>query len=236
MTNLWVVMPAYNEEECVGQVIASWMDAIRRETRDFTFCVLNDGSTDQTLPRLQEMAPAYPELVLVDKPNSGHGQSCLTGYRLALQAGARWVFQIDSDGQCDPVFFRRFWSLRNDHPFIFGRRTKRLDGAVRALISRGVSVTLYLASAVWVPDPNVPYRLMRAEELARVLPEEEVRVYLTNIYLSALIRRSYPIFWVPIHFLKRIGGTPSVKAASFAGQGVRLFQELRQLRNSEKNG
>jgi dolichol-phosphate mannosyltransferase len=230
VANLWVVMPAYNEEACVGPVVSAWMEAIRRETEDFTLCVLNDGSTDRTLERLRELAANYPQLVIVDKPNSGHGQSCLMGYRLALEASARWILQIDSDGQCDPAFFGRFWSLSHDHPFVFGFRKKRLDGTIRSLISRAVSLTVYLAFGVWVRDANVPYRLMRTEELARVLPGEGVRIHLANVYLSALIQRSYPIRWVPIHFLNRIGGTPSVKAFAFLGQGVRLFRELRQFR------
>jgi glycosyltransferase involved in cell wall biosynthesis len=167
---------------------------------------------------------------VVDKPNSGHGQTCLLGYRTALQAGARWILQIDSDGQCDPAFFGRFWSLRRDHPFVFGFRKKRLDGATRSLISRAVSLTVYLAFGVWVRDANVPYRLMRAEELAKVIPGEDVGIHLANVYLSALIQRSCPIRWVPIHFLNRIGGTPSVKALAFVRHGVRLFRELRQLR------
>lgn len=230
MANLWVVMPAYNEEECVRPVISAWMEAIRRETEDFTFCVLNDGSRDRTLHRLRELAADYPHLAIVDKPNSGHGQSCLTGYRLALQAGARWVLQIDSDGQCDPVFFRQFWSLRREHAFVFGVRKTRFDGTIRSLITRAVSLTVYIAFGVWVPDPNVPYRLMRAAELARILPEDEVRIHLANVYLAALIQRSCPIRWVPIHFLNRIAGTPSVKALAFVGQGLKLFRELRRLK------
>ena len=58
-------------------------------------------------PELREQLG--PRLEILDRENRGHGQSCLQGYRIARERGVPWVFQIDSDGQCDPRFFEGLW-------------------------------------------------------------------------------------------------------------------------------
>src|SRR5215467_324391 len=103
-SHLWIVMPVYNEQESVGGVFAEWLPALRQLGISFTLLALNDGSIDDTLAILQRVARANSEVEVVDKPNSGHGPTCIVGYRHALAAGAEWVLQIDSDGQCDPRY------------------------------------------------------------------------------------------------------------------------------------
>lgn len=41
----------------------------------------------------------YPQLIGITKPNSGHGATVLYAYKYAIQNGADYVFQTDSDGQ-----------------------------------------------------------------------------------------------------------------------------------------
>ena len=93
----------------VRTVLAEWLEALEREKIDYRLLAINDGSRDETLPFLEQAARENPERLLVlDKANSGHGRSCRAGYEQALAAEASWIFQIDSDGQCDPGLFRRF--------------------------------------------------------------------------------------------------------------------------------
>ena len=105
---LWVVMPAYNEEGCVRHVAEEWLQTLKQNYPDFIFLVLNDGSRDSTLAILNSIAGKEENFRVIDKLNSGHGQTCLEGYRIALKQEAEWILQIDSDGQCDPIYFERF--------------------------------------------------------------------------------------------------------------------------------
>jgi hypothetical protein len=54
--------------------------------------------------------------------NRGHGQSCLVGYIEAGKMGGNHVFQIDSDGQCDPAGFAKRLGEAGNAPAIYGRR------------------------------------------------------------------------------------------------------------------
>lgn len=105
MDNLWVVMPVYNEQDCIEQVVHEWLPIFNKHTTQFTFCILNDGSKDNTQQLLNQLAQQHTELKIIEKDNSGHGQTCVLGYKTAIENSAEWIFQIDSDEQCDPVFF-----------------------------------------------------------------------------------------------------------------------------------
>jgi glycosyltransferase involved in cell wall biosynthesis len=227
---LWVVMPVYNEQDNVEAVLREWLPVLRRHSASFVLCVLNDGSRDRTLEILRSLEPEMPELKVVDKPNSGHGQTCITGYRLALEAGASWVFQMDSDGQCDPQFFPSLWQARSYAAALYGFRRTRQDGMHRLLISRVMSLVSALAFGVWVKDPNVPYRLMRADALAAVLPRVPAEFHLANVLVALLQQRAHGIHWQPIAFRARNAGDASVKALSFAKRGAELVRQLRAAR------
>lgn len=227
---LWVVMPVYNEEASIGRVFEEWLPALRRigpELGELRILAINDGSRDGTLELLRAIERENPEVVVRDQANVGHGASCVAGYREALAAGADWVLQIDSDGQCDPRFFAALWEARRGHPVVFGYRARRDDGWARWAISRAVSVVGLVATGTWVGDANVPYRLMRREVLAGAIEELPADFHLTNVLLALRLQRLAGIHWVPIRFRERHGGTPTVRAGSFARQGRLLFRQLR---------
>lgn len=229
---LFVVMPVYNEQESVSGVIDEWSTCLDQLSVDYTILVLNDGSTDQTLAALQAAAATNAAVRVIDKPNSGHGQTCVRGYQEALAQGADWVFQCDSDGQCDPVYFAGVWARRTDHPAVYGQRVTRDDGAARRFISQVCRVAVRLASGVDVPDSNVPYRLIRADVLGEVVQGFPGDFGLANILVSVILQKALGrrLAYVPIGFRDRSGGTASVKWSGFARHGRRLFAQLREQR------
>jgi dolichol-phosphate mannosyltransferase len=227
INNLWVVMPVYNEEEAIGGVIDEWRQVLQETGVPYVFCILNDGSRDRSLEILREYERRYQEIKVIDKPNSGHGQTCLYGYRAA---GADWVLQIDSDGQCAPKYFPRFVDLSREHKAVFGFRRTRDDGFARWMVSRFVSLFTFAATGRWIRDANVPYRLVHRSLMEEVVQRIPDYFFLVNIYASVLIRNQEKIRWVPIHFRDRSGGSPSIKPFSFVRHGLTLFRQLRSLR------
>ncbi|RYD51751.1 MAG: glycosyltransferase family 2 protein [Sphingobacteriales bacterium] len=225
--NLWVIMPVYNEEEALPLVLEEWRLALDGLALPYTLCVLNDGSKDQTGTILNAYAARYPQVLAIDKPNSGHGQTCVFGYKLALEKGADWVFQIDSDGQCDPQFFPKALALSATKKAVFGYRKTRDDGFKRVFISKFVRLFTLAATSEWVRDPNVPYRLMHRDVLMPILSAIPNDFHLANIWVSVLVNKQSRIAWIPIHFRDRSGGSPSVKTFSFVKHGFKLFRQLR---------
>lgn len=227
VNHLWVVMPVYNEEEAIGKVIEEWYPVFEKSELKYTLCILNDGSKDRTQEILEHYANQHSSIKVVNKANTGHGQTCVLGYQMGLEAGADWIFQIDSDGQCDPQYFQGLLQHIGQYKSIYGQRVTRDDGLQRIIISKFVLLFTWVATGQWIKDGNVPYRLIHKsvmQNIAYVVPKD---FHLSNILVSVLCHKQEKIKWIPIHFRDRSGGSPSVKTFSFVKHGMKLFRQLR---------
>ena len=229
---LIVVMPVFNEQASVRKVVMEFFEEIGNWTERFVFLALDDGSTDDTpavLGRLRDQLG--PRFEVMRHANRGHGQTCLAGYREAAARGIPWVLQIDSDGQCDPQYFFRFWRLRERADVVYGSRTRRDDGIRRVFASFVLRLFLLLGFRVNCVDANVPYRLMKTGKIAPLVARIGPEFNLANIGLAVALRRTSGVTQarVPIHFRERYGGEPSVKLSLFGRKAMELFRNIRQM-------
>lgn len=228
---LVLVMPAFNEEASIRKVVKEWFDEVSCWEENFLFLAIDDGSTDHTpaiLERLVEQLGS--RLKVLRKPNSGHGQACLEGYRRAAALGAEWVMQIDSDGQCDPQYFHRLWRERESADVVYGIRRRRGDGWRRMVASAILRWALFARLGILVPDANVPYRLMRVATVSPLVQRIPGSFSLANIALACLCAKArLRIRHVPIRFGERYGGEPKVPFSRFAVKAVELFRQIKQL-------
>jgi glycosyltransferase involved in cell wall biosynthesis len=225
---LVLVVPVYNEEDAISPVLTEWRAELRRTVGEGNFAILvvDDGSTDATPARLSALG--WPELLVHRHTNRGHGQSCLVGYLQAEAMGATYIFQIDSDGQCDPAGFPAVWNMREMAAAIYGRRMSRDDGMARRVISMILRASLKITRRTRLNDTNVPFRLYRtplAAAAARRIPAD---FNLANIAMALLLEPE-GFVEVPIHFRDRIGGHPTVRMWGFAPKALRLHRDLYRL-------
>jgi glycosyltransferase involved in cell wall biosynthesis len=89
MNNVYVVIPAYNEEKTITQVIHD----VQQYTRQII--VVDDGSVDNTVALAQKEGV----VVLRHIVNRGQGAAIKTGIDFALIYGADIIVTFDSDGQ-----------------------------------------------------------------------------------------------------------------------------------------
>ncbi len=233
---LVAVMPVYNEEANIASVVTEWMECLGKACPDFQLITLNDGSRDATGPVLDELAARFgARLQVVHKSNSGHGRTCRQGYDLAVAAGAKWIFQLDSDGQCDPAYFADMWEARQDSDCVFGFRRSRGDGLGRLIVSRGCRALLFLATGTWMRDANVPYRLMRGTVLARALEVVPPDFDIQNIAVTYALSQQPRLRWIhhPIHFRARQGGENSINFRKIARMGFHMLRDFSRVRARE---
>src|ERR1041385_4515531 len=86
---LAIVMPAYNESECIERVVKSWLGVLDQVSG--IIIVVNDGSKDNTGELLDKMAQSEPRLKVVHQKNAGHGAAVRHGYEEALNRGERYI-------------------------------------------------------------------------------------------------------------------------------------------------
>lgn len=224
---LYIVIPAYNEEENIAKVLDQWLPVLNFAGSESRLVIINDGSKDHTGAIIERYAEQHPQVIPITKPNSGHGSTCYFGYAYALDHGADWVFQTDSDGQTLSEEFEAFWNLRNQYDILVGHREKRQDGWSRVFVTRVLRLTLLCIFGVWIIDANTPFRLMKRSLLSDYLNRISPTNTLPNVLICAqAVANKDQITWVPVTFLPRQGGENSINLVSICKNGFRSMREL----------
>jgi glycosyltransferase involved in cell wall biosynthesis len=185
MVELTVVMPVYNEDGAIASVLAQWVEALQALSVDYQIVAYNDGSRDGTMSALQTIAQGNRRIMVIDKPNSGHGPTILQGYRRHL--ASPWIFQVDSDGELGPDKFVELWENRECYDFLIGNRVSRKSPLARQIttwISRYLVWTLY-GRAIF--DVNCPYRLFRPAGLQKYLLKIPPDTFAPNLLLAGIV-------------------------------------------------
>ena len=232
MDKLYIVIPAYNEEENIASVAREWHEVVKNAGPESRLVIIDDGSKDSTYQKLEELSEELPQLTPVTKPNGGHGATVLYGYNYALEHGADYIFQTDSDGQTDPAEFEQFWNQRGRYDAVIGNRTERGDGKSRKFVENVVCLLLGLIFGVKVPDANAPYRLMKADLVAQYIGKLPENFNIPNIMLTTyFVYYKEKVKFIPITFKPRQGGTNSInvkKIVKIGWQAVRDFRKLKR--------
>lgn len=207
--DLALVMPVYNEGECIAHVVASWRESLKCLGMSFRMIVLDDGSKDNTANELTRF-DSDPAIEVIHQENVGHGPTILRGYRCAVEL-ADWVFQCDSDDEISPSFFPTFWRCREQYDALFGVRERDKRSPGRMIISAVGRLTIRLAFGGGVDDVNVPYRLTRASMLRDVIAQIPPETFAPNVIISGAIARArFSVLQIPVRCEARKTGTSSI--------------------------
>lgn len=211
MGSLYIVIPAYNEQENIEQVIKDWYPVVERYGDCSKLVIIDDGSKDKTYEIMKNLAQNRPLFLPLTKPNSGHGATVLYGYKYALDEGAKYVFQTDSDGQTLPSEFRQFWEIRQQYDMVIGWRNMRQDGISRIFVTKVLKYVIRLCFGVWITDANTPFRLIKADTLRKYIGLIPEKFNLSNVILSVIFRKKgCEVKYIPITFKPRQGGVNSI--------------------------
>jgi dolichol-phosphate mannosyltransferase len=168
----WVVLPTYNEAENLEEIAA----AILASLPAATLLVVDDGSPDGTGQIADRLAAVDVRVrVLHRTAKAGLGRAYLAGFRIALDAGATWVIQMDADWSHDPTALPDLLAPLETGAadLVIGSRYVKggsvVDwGLVRPFISRGGSLFARLVLSLPAHDLTGGFKAWRASSLAAV--------------------------------------------------------------------
>lgn len=230
MEKLYIVIPAYNEEENIEAVVADWYPIVEKIGGESRLVIIDDGSRDSTYKKMQELAETRPLFTPVTKSNEGHGATVLYGYQYALKAGANYVFQTDSDGQTLPAEFWPFWERRKDYEMVIGHRKGRQDGISRVFVTKTLKFVCRICFHVTVTDANTPFRLMQAKSLSENIKLIPDKFNLSNVILSVIYaKKKQKVLYLPITFRPRQGGVNSINFKKIVKIGKKALHDFRQI-------
>ena len=233
MDKLYIIIPAYNEEANIEMVAREWHEVVAGIGQDSRLVIINDGSKDQTYEKLCALQEELPQLLPVTKENGGHGATVLYGYFYALEYGADYIFQTDSDGQTLASEFQGFWEQRDEKKILIGYRNHREDGISRIFVTKVLKIVLFFIFGIRVTDANTPYRLMPKELLQKYIVKVPENFNLSNVMLTVLfLRGKENVQFIPITFRPRQGGVNSINLKKITKIGIQAVKDFRTIKKN----
>lgn len=189
------VIPAYNEENAISQVIAE----LRKLPFVNEIIVVDDGSTDATKQKATESGAQ----VISHSKNCGYGASLKTGI---LNSRNDVIAFIDADSQHDPKDLETMCGFIDENDMIIGaRRSGSHSPLWRKPGKKIISVLANYLAGYKIPDLNCGFRLIKKAPIMpylRILPDKFSFSTTSTIFF---IKDGLKVKFVPITAQKRIG-------------------------------
>ena len=226
VTELSVVLPAYNEEPNIERVVRAVASYLESLGLDYELVVVNDGSADRTGAILDGLVAEFPRLRPQHHPrNRGYGGALRTGFSAARK---RFVFYMDGDGQFDIKDLALLLPLAtDDQSIVTGYRIERRDPLIRRLNAKlfgGWLVRIMLG--VKVRDLNCAFKLIPKHVLDSITLETDSALINAELYGRA-VRKGFGIKEVGVHHYPREAG---VQTGAHLSVIVKAFYDLFRLR------
>ena len=202
MTGLEIsaVIPAYNEQDAVAQVVKGLTEVLQRSAARFEIIVVDDGSTDKTY----DNALASGVVALRHPLNRGYGRSLMTAF---ARAKYDWILMIDADGSYPPEEAEKLFALAPACDLVIGARQGDSFWGTPLQAWRR-RVYLSLASFVAgepIPDANSGLRLLRKSAFQRSMPFLCLGYSFTTTMTLSFIQAGRFVAYAPVRFVERTG-------------------------------
>ncbi|MFH1537898.1 MAG: glycosyltransferase family 2 protein [bacterium] len=194
---LTIVIPAYNEEKRIGNVLEDVKKICSGITDEII--VVNDGSTDRT----GEIAEEHRVKVIHHARNRGYGASLKSGIR---EANTDYVVTMDADGQHKAEDVLRLLEQANNYDMVSGKRVQLFHSPLWRMPGKwliGFMAGILLKEKV--PDLNSGLRLMRRDIARKYLHICPLGFSFSTTMMMAFLSRGYKVAFVPIDAVKRKG-------------------------------
>ncbi len=212
----WLILPTYNEAENVEAILTASSGVLARAAPEgFKILVVDDGSPDGTGRLADEMAARNEWVEVLHRTEKGGiGPAYLAGFAHALDAGAGYVMEMDSDFSHDPADLARLLdAARGDADLALGSRYVPGGGVtdwglVRRLVSEGGSTYARVVLGLKIRDLTGGFKCFRREVLEAIEFEGvRSRGYAFQVELTyRAVQAGFRVQEVPIVFRDREQG------------------------------
>ena len=194
---LTIIMPAYNEEQSVGQVIKSILE--KKYPFIYEIILVDDGSADHTAA----IAAQSGARVIRHRHNHGNANAIKTGIE---DSQTEFIMVFDADGQHKAEDIPRLWEKSAENDMVVGKRMGLIHSNPWRMPGKWMLWAMAnLLVGRRIPDLNSGLRLMRKSVVIKYLhlcpPGFSFHITITMVMLC----RDYEVEYVPITVEKRIG-------------------------------
>lgn len=194
MPNVSVLIPIYNVEKYLRECLDS---VISQTLTDIEIICINDGSTDGSLAIIQEYARADSRIVVIDKENTGYGDSMNQGLR---RARGKYIGIVESDDWAEPDMFASLLNLAESHD---------------AEIAKGEHYNYYTDPAKSALNGQKSWLILDSEIGRVIRPRENIHIFFQQPTIWTAIYRSDFLEAHGIDFLPTPGASYQDTSFSF---------------------
>jgi glycosyltransferase involved in cell wall biosynthesis len=212
-----VIVPCYNEEDNIEPLVRELTGALRQLQKSFEIVYVDDGSTDKTADRLEEMKSAFPELRLVKHlRNYGSSAAFVSGFESST---GRILVTLDGDLQNDPGDIPLLLKELEHCDMVCGIRVKRRDNIVRRISSIVANKVRDLFLKDGIKDSGCALRAFKRDVLVHLIMFKGL-----HRFLPALCQiHGFQVRQIPVNH------RPRLKGIAKYGISNRLFVGIRDL-------
>jgi undecaprenyl-phosphate 4-deoxy-4-formamido-L-arabinose transferase len=174
---LSVVVPVFNEEESLPELLSRLSAALGALTKSYEVLFVNDGSRDGSLVLLREAAARDPHLTVIDfNRNYGQHSAIFAGFEAAR---GEIIVTLDADLQNPPEEIGKLVAKMEEGFDVVGSvRIKRQDPFFRRLASRLVNRVTSMATGVDLSDYGCMLRAYRQGVVKTLCQSKEISTFI----------------------------------------------------------
>ena len=214
---LTVVVPAFNEEDAVGEVIEQLRASLDAVDAEYEILLVDDGSTDATSDHGRLAGSAVISL----PANMGYGSALRRGI---LAARFDRVLICDADGTYPVDMAGRLWELSEFFDMVVAQRTGAhfLGPWYRRPLRYSLGRMSSFLAGRTVPDVNSGFRVFQRQLAIRYFGILSSGFSFTTGLTLAMMLEGFSVHFVPVSYATRVGNS-KVKLVRDA---IRMLQVL----------
>ncbi len=200
MERISVIIPAYNEENGLAEVVTGLRARLEATGHPFDVVVVDDGSVDGTA----EVASALGVRLVSHSRNLGYGAALKSGIRAAE---GEYILICDGDGSYPPESIPALLERMDSHDMVVGSRTGfSVDRPFFRRLAKGIlrRLAIYLSESD-IPDLNSGLRVFRKRSALDYFPILPAGYSFTTTITLAMLCNEGSVAYVPINYSKRRG-------------------------------
>ena len=231
---LSIIIPAYNEANRLPQTLEQVFAFLEGESYLSEVIIVENGSSDQTLPLAQKLSEKYPNLRVLHNEKAGKGLAVQRGM---LEAEGEYRIFCDADFSMPVEEIRRFIPPQLDTDIVIASR--EVKGAVRYdepeyrhFTGRIFNILIRILALPKLHDTQCGFKGFHAEIAEDLFQYQSIEGWAFDVEILFIARmRGYKIVELPIPWYYNDESKISVLRDSF-----RMFLDLVQIRKKASQG
>ncbi len=179
-----VLTTLYHSSAYIHEFYNRCLSSIKKKGFEYEFVFVNDGSPDDSLQKVLDLAATDPRITIIDlSRNFGHAKAIMTGLKYCV---GEFVFLIDCDLEEDPELLEVFWDkLQSDKSLdvVYGVQIKRKGGFFERTSGWLFYKLISKLASVDYPCNSLTARIMTQRYVKAVTLHEERELEIWGVFV-----------------------------------------------------